>query len=71
MFFPIGYKLYFNKMRNKIITLSNQFKNLIEKVETETKSEKNKQKTKHSEIHNKYNLDIVQMDELISSYLTC
>ena len=45
MVFPIGYKLYFNKMRNKIITLSNQFKNLIEKVETETKSEKNKQNT--------------------------
>jgi hypothetical protein len=34
-------------MRNTIITLSNQFKNLIEKVETETKSEKNKQKTKN------------------------
>jgi hypothetical protein len=47
MVFPIGYKLYFNKMRNTIITLSNQFKNLIEKVETETKSEKNKQKTKN------------------------
>jgi hypothetical protein len=35
-------------MRNKIITLSDQFQNLIEKVESETKSEKKPNKKQNT-----------------------